>query len=1319
MIPDLTERLESETLRRARLAALNLMQDAVAARQRSDQTNARLQAEIAERQRAEIGLRASEERLKLGIQVAGLALAEIDYRTGLNHLSDEAARLFGLGDAALAVPREAVHATCHPEDRPALQDAIAACLDPTGPGTFDLDHRIVWPDGQVRWLRVRKQVFFTDIAGRRQPVRAKLAAFDVTAAKVAAETVRRSELFVRTVLNSLPQQVVVLDEVGVVRAVNEPWERFARANGVTPSEVSVGANYLEVCRRSAADGDMEARHALEGLEDLLAGRREQYVLEYPCHSPDHKRWFMMHAKVPLPGLLPGVIISHIDISALKLTEGALRESDERMRMALRVSHAYAFEWDLVSDRVSRSAGCGGLLGLPEQNERYDTGHKYIQRIHMDDRQRFRSLLAGLKPGSDTYHTQYRLLRADGREAVVAESARGFFDDAGRLRRLIGATTDITEHKQTAQALHEVEQRFQQMADTIGEVFWMSSADGKTLFYLTPAVERIFGRKREELYANPGLWLEALVPEDVPKLLACHGELLATGRIDTEYRIRRPDGSLRWINDRGCASHGGDGQILFVSGVASDITERKQMEQTLRESETRFRSLFESSGDAIALLGEAGFADCNDATLRLFGCARREDLLGKNPGQFSPPTQPGGGDSITLANERIAAAFAAGSLRFDWQHCRLDGSEFPAEILLTRVELQGKPVMQATVRDISQHKAMLEAMAQAKAAAEQANQSKSAFLANMSHEIRTPMNAILGFTELCLMANPTERQRNYLGKIKSASDALLHVIDDILDFSKIEAGKLDMLNEPFSLAQVFDSLVSLLTEKAQGKGLELAARIDPALDNSTFLGDARRLGQVLINLVGNAIKFSRQGQVLLSVAEEGREAGQAVLHFAVRDEGIGVAPEQQALLFQPFSQADASTTRHYGGTGLGLAICRRLVEMMDGRIWMDSSPGFGSTFHFTARFALSDHAPLLAPRRQGGDGATLDRLRGADILLVEDAELNQEVIRDLLCQVGIHVRLAANGEEALREVAKALPDAVLMDCQMPVMDGFEATRRLRAQPQCRHLPIIALTANAMAGDRERCFLAGMDGFVAKPVDFAELCATLAQRIRPGQTTVSFANPAPPAAPEPDSPALPDLPGIDSALGLMRVGGKTLFYVKMLKKFRDSHASDFEALFREAQAAGDWATAHRLAHNLKGVARTLGVERLGNLAEQIEQPLSQGTSENVAERLEALLVELGRVMAGIGRLDEAGAESAPVFDPARCQTLIRDLGLLLEDHDTAAVEYVGALEQVMAGSEHQAEAKAISLIIARYDFAEARARLHRLALALKLPDDFNKP
>jgi len=713
---------------------------------------------------------------------------------------------------------------------------------------------------------------------------------------------------------------------------------------------------------------------------------------------------------------------------------------------------------------------------------------------------------------------------------------------------------------------------------------------------------------------------------------------------------------------------------------------------------------------LALLDEQGFVDCNEAGLRLLGCATREDLLGRSPDDFSPPIQPNGGNAKALAQEMNETALKKGKHRFDWQHRRLDGTEFPAEVWLTAVELQGKPLIFATTRDISERKTILAALAQA-------NQSKSLFLANMSHEIRTPMNAVMGMTELCLRAGPSEPQRNYLGKIRSASDSLLHIIDDILDFSKIEAGRLDMEEVPFALAGVLDNLVSMLASKARDKGLDLAIRIAPALASRAFLGDSHRLGQVLINLLGNAIKFSRQGQVLLNVDEEAVEDGRTILHFAVRDEGIGLSAEQQTRLFQSFSQADASTTRNYGGTGLGLAISRRLVEMMGGRIGVDSALGQGGTFHFTVRLAPTERAPILTRGHHAVTAETLARLRGADILLVEDAEINQEVIRDLLEQAGMKVRLAANGEEALREVDKALPDCVLMDCQMPVMDGFEATRRLRAQPLCQDLPIIVLTANAMAGDREACLSAGMDGLVAKPVAFGELHVALAQWLPPRQEPVEA--PPPVAATAEARLVVPELPGVDTARGLALVGGKPPFYLKLLTKFRDSQAS-FAEQFRQARKAGDWDKATRLAHNLKGVARTLGADRLGVLAEPLEQAARQSLPEAAGEALGAVEEELRRVLAGLARLDMEEAP-APGFIPGlvRPQSLARELNLLLEDQDTAALEHAAQLEQALAGGIHRAEAQAIGQAVARYDFTEARERLRRLAAALTLPDGSNQP
>ena len=498
---------------------------------------------------------------------------------------------------------------------------------------------------------------------------------------------------------------------------------------------------------------------------------------------------------------------------------------------------------------------------------------------------------------------------------------------------------------------------------------------------------------------------------------------------------------------------------------------------------------------------------------------------------------------------------------------------------------------------------------------------------------------------------------------------------------------------------------------------MAAEVAPELAERAFLGDAQRLGQVLTNLVANAIKFSQRGRVLVSVVADppagDRADTRVTLRFAVSDEGIGIAPHDQARLFEPFTQADASATRTYGGTGLGLAISRRLVELMGGGIWLESALGHGCTFTFTACFAPHTAAPAALRPQRLGRGA-LAQLGGADILLVEDAELNQEVMRELLEQAGLRVRLAVNGQEALRAVARAIPDCVLMDCQMPVMDGFEATRRLRAQAAYRDLPILALTANTMAGDREQCLAAGMNGFLAKPVDLGELYAALVQWVRPRGATRTLS--AAPETPRPD-PALPELAGIDTATGLAQTGGQPAFFVTLLTRLRDSRADGFRERFGAAQGVGDWTTATRLAHSLKGGARTLGAAALGDLAAALEEATRHGQPEAIAQRLASLDGELERVLAGLARLDTTAA-ATPAPDPAGNwrHRLFRDLARLLADHDTAAIERVAGLERAMAGSEHASAANEIGRAIACYDFTRAHAGLCRLARALALPGDW---
>ena len=382
------------------------------------------------------------------------------------------------------------------------------------------------------------------------------------------------------------------------------------------------------------------------------------------------------------------------------------------------------------------------------------------------------------------------------------------------------------------------------------------------------------------------------------------------------------------------------------------------------------------------------------------------------------------------------------------------------------------------------------LAAARKVAEEATVAKSIFLANMSHEIRTPMNAIIGITHLLSQRELLDHQRDYFGKLQQAAQHLLSVINDILDFSKIESGKLDVEHRDFELRDVLANIANLIGDKARAKGLVLGFDIDAAVPTA-LVGDPLRLGQILINYTNNAVKFTARGeihvriQLLETISDE-----QVVLHFAVTDTGIGITEEQEGRLFESFQQADASTTRRYGGTGLGLAISKKLAELMSGTVGFESEPGKGSTFWFTARFGTQreqrSKRQIVPPSRVR---TGVPRLSGARILLVEDNELNQDVATGLIAPTGATVDVASNGAIAVQRVREGAYDLVLMDVQMPVMDGLTATRQIRALPGADSVPIVAMTANVMKGDRERCEAAGMNDHVGKPIDPDELFSVL--------------------------------------------------------------------------------------------------------------------------------------------------------------------------------------------------------------------------------------
>jgi len=740
--------------------------------------------------------------------------------------------------------------------------------------------------------------------------------------------------------------------------------------------------------------------------------------------------------------------------------------------------------------------------------------------------------------------------------------------------------------------------------------------------------------------------------------------------------------------------------------------------------------------------------------------------------------------------------------------------------------------------------------------------KSEFLANMSHEIRTPMNAIIGMSRLALMGEAPPKTRNYLSKILGAGEHLLGLINDILDQSKMEAGKLAIEQVPFDLNELLDHLSSVTSVKSEGKGVELVYRVGPGVPQR-LVGDPLRLGQVLVNLAGNAVKFTERGEIVVAIDVVGAADGAVTLEFSVTDTGIGMSPDQLKRLFQSFSQADSSTTRKYGGTGLGLSISRQLVELMNGRIAATSTLGQGSRFAFTvplqavadappglrrasldgvhalvvddsatARAALAEmlgdlgvradtvasgeaclaalaraneagqpygvvlmdylmpgldgvetirriraeaageappailmvsvctrdsvleqegalpvdaflhkpvgpallyHSLLQALDPHGAQGqpgraesvhahlpsmpslADLPRLDGARILLAEDNANNREVALDFMASARMQVDVAFNGREAVNMAQAGDYDLVLMDIQMPELDGLDATREIRAIPRLRALPVVAMTAHALAGDRLKSLEAGMVDHVTKPIDPDLLFCTLLKWIDPAR--LKGRAPPPGAAPAPDAAgrdadgglaALPAVPGLDWRLALDKVDGQRTRLEKRASSFVREYA-EAPRILREALGGGDHPRLQSLAHNLKSSAAYVGAFELSAAAHRLEQDLRDGQATHLAAQVPALVTAAENVLAALAGLAEAAQPRAA--DARAVAALVMRLQAYLAADDARAEDALRELEPLLAGGVHGAELAELRRAIGDIEYEAALAPLARLAANLE--------
>lgn len=744
--------------------------------------------------------------------------------------------------------------------------------------------------------------------------------------------------------------------------------------------------------------------------------------------------------------------------------------------------------------------------------------------------------------------------------------------------------------------------------------------------------------------------------------------------------------------------------------------------------------------------------------------------------------------------------------------------------------------------------ILEDLDEARQAADSAAQAKADFLANMSHEIRTPMNAIIGFSSLAMKTELNRKQSDYLSKIQQSGQHLLGIINDILDFSKIEAGKLSVEHTEFALEKVLNNVSNLVSDKTASKGLELIFHIEKGTPNY-LVGDPLRLGQILVNYSNNAVKFTEQGEIVVSVKVVEETEKDGLFRFAVRDTGIGLTEEQIGRLFQSFQQADMSTSRKYGGTGLGLAISKKLANLMGGDVGVESEYGKGSTFWFTARLGkgvakakqfvpdpdlrgcrilvvddnemnrivLSDmltsmtfivkdvasgkaaleeiHASAEAGRpyevilldwqmpgmdgfetarairklplnslphmvmvtaygreevfkeatlagledviikpvsastmfdtlihvlggkhdekKDEGQQATgavenLAAIRGSSILLVEDNEFNQQIASELLTDAGFRVDVAENGQKSIEMLDKRIYDIVLMDMQMPVMDGTTATRELRKDERFKELPILAMTANVMEADIEKCREAGMWDHIGKPIDPDELFSKLLKWVKPhqvGGAQEAAATPIKVPEKEEAKPVkqedLPEIPGLDTNLGLKRVMGKKAFYIDMLRKYIDNQGQA-PARIRRSLDADDYGTAERLAHTAKGVSGNIGATELQGIAATLEKSIRERLPrEKIGTILESFGTEHGKLIAGLMEAFPATAvrEDVGEVDEAKVAEVCEKMMVLLANDDSEAVDYLETENDALRSILGTKDFGPFDNAIKQYDFEKA--------------------
>ena len=665
------------------------------------------------------------------------------------------------------------------------------------------------------------------------------------------------------------------------------------------------------------------------------------------------------------------------------------------------------------------------------------------------------------------------------ENILEKSSKELFKANKELKSTVVSKTEEVE--QTSSKLESV-------VNNVSEVIFQTNTDGEWI-YLNPVWEKITGFNVSSCLGQKIFdFVHSLDIED--SKVAMRG--LVSGEIKSgfsEFRLLTKEGGFVWCELSIRATFDLQSKLNGFRGTLKDISERKRLEIENKKTEEKYKVIFEKSGVAYLVIKKAQFIECNQACLDLFGVKQREDFLTKSVLDFSPEFQPDGMLSETKSLEMIQKGKADGFNKFDWVHTKEDGTEFPVEVHLNYVNLMEGNVLFVVLNDLMERKTVEQELIVAKEKAEEATSIKAQFLSTMSHEIRTPMNAVIGVTHLLSEDNPREDQIQNLNILKLSADNLMALINDILDFSKIEAGRIDLEAVDFNFRNLVGNIASGFQIKSKEKGLDLIVDIDSKIP-TYLIGDPTRISQILNNLCSNAIKFTEKGFVKIKVVHLGTEKNVIKLQFQIRDTGIGIPTNKQDQIFDSFSQADSNTTRIYGGTGLGLTISKKLIEIMEGSIRVESFPEKGTNFMVNLNLSIS-HNSMTKISFTTVNSEDIEKVKGLHVLVAEDNEMNILIIKQFLKKWGMTYEIAMNGQVAFDKVKAGNFDMVLMDLQMPVMDGYHTAISIRklSEEKFVKLPILAITASAFSEIRKKVLEAGMNDFVTKPINPEELFAKI--------------------------------------------------------------------------------------------------------------------------------------------------------------------------------------------------------------------------------------